>query len=66
VTAEPGVQPLRSPEDGWAVVLGTGYRGTFDHLGPDAQRRVQTSVLAAMDGVDAIQTNVVYAAARKG
>jgi SAM-dependent methyltransferase len=65
VAAEPGVQPVRSPEDGWAVVLGTGYRGTFDRLGPDAQQRVRTSVLAALDGVDAIQTNVVYASARK-
>jgi hypothetical protein len=65
VVAEEGVQPLRSPEDGWAVVLGTGYRGTLEQLSPAAGRRVRDSVLAALAGVTSIQTNVVYATARR-
>jgi hypothetical protein len=40
VEAESGNQPLRSPEDFWTIVLGSGYRATIDQLRPDERERV--------------------------
>src|SRR4029077_18234277 len=41
IVPEAGIQALRSPEDFWIVVLGSGYRDTIDHLEPDARERVR-------------------------
>jgi SAM-dependent methyltransferase len=65
--AEPGTHPLARPEDWWTVVLGTGYRATVDELGPAAAQRVRAAGVAWLrrHEVRELQTNVVYARARK-
>src|SRR4051794_37968978 len=65
--AEPGTHPLARPEDWWTVVLGTGYRATVDELNPAAAQRVRTASVGWLrrHEVRELQTNVVYARARK-
>jgi SAM-dependent methyltransferase len=67
VAVESGRQPLATPDDWWTIVLGTGYRATLERLGPEAAERVRRSNLAAVtaDGVTEVETNVIYALARK-
>jgi len=64
VEPEAGVQPLSNAEDFWKIVLGSGYRGTLDKLAPSARERVRDTVLRAVQGVDGVETNVLYAVAR--
>ena len=58
---------LRSPEDWWPMVLGTGYRGTIEQLDADAQDRVKTANLDFIRaaGVDSVEANVLYGVATK-
>jgi SAM-dependent methyltransferase len=65
VEAESGTQPVGGPDDWWAIVLGTGFRGTVERLGPEAGVRVRRANLAAAVGITEVETNVVYAIARK-
>ena len=65
--AVPGTQPLADPDDWWTVVLGTGYRATVEQLEPAAAQRVRAASVAWLRQHDVreLQTNVVYARARK-
>ena len=67
VEAEPGTHPLAGPEDWWTIVLGTGYRATVEQLDPAAARRVRAANLQWLrrHEVRELQTNVIYARARK-
>jgi hypothetical protein len=67
VVAEPGRQTLRSPDDWWTIVLGSGFRWTVDQLGPEAAEQVRSANLAELRRarVDAIETNAIFATARK-
>ncbi|HEV2458428.1 MAG TPA: methyltransferase domain-containing protein [Ktedonobacterales bacterium] len=64
---EDGIQLLRTPEDFWTIALGSGYRGTIEQLDPDVRERVRHATLADLQERDvrAIETNVIYARARK-
>ena len=68
VVAEEGYQVLRTPEDFWTIALGSGLRWTIDQMGTDAARGVKQEILNALSarGVDRVETNVIYAVARKG
>lgn len=48
-------------------MLGTGYRATVNQLDPAAAQRVRPASIARLreQGVRELQTNVVYARARK-
>jgi len=65
--SETGVHVLRSPEDWWAAVLGSGYRGTIEQLEPVEREQVRTANLTAIraSGVAAVEANVLYATAIK-
>jgi hypothetical protein len=65
--AESGLHPIASPEAWWAAVLGTGYRGTLDQLDAAGRERVRAANLdyIRQSGISAVETNVVYAIARK-
>jgi ubiquinone/menaquinone biosynthesis C-methylase UbiE len=65
VVAEPGSQPLNSPEAWWPMVMGSGYRGTIDQLDPAAREQVRDENLQFIQrgSVQAVETNVVYAIA---
>ena len=67
VVAEDGYQTLRSPDDWWTIVLGSGFRWTVEQLGRDAAERVRSANLAQMrrSNVKAVETNAIFATARK-
>lgn len=67
IAAESGMHPIGSADAAWALVLGTGYRGTFEQLAPDARGRVEARVraFATTSAVSSVETNVVYAVARR-
>jgi ubiquinone/menaquinone biosynthesis C-methylase UbiE len=68
VEAEEGVHPIPAPEDWWTVVMGSGYRGTIEALDPESRARVRERTLRALaaTGAREVETNVVYAVAKKG
>ena len=65
VVSETGVHSLRSAEDWWAAVLGSGYRGTLEQLEPAEREQVRAANLASIraNGVAAVEANVLYATA---
>jgi len=67
VVAESGRHPLSAPDDWWTVVLGSGYRGTIEQLDPEAQERIRRVNLTSVQNslIQEVETNVVYAVARK-
>jgi ubiquinone/menaquinone biosynthesis C-methylase UbiE len=67
VVAEAGHQNLRSPDDWWTIVLGSGFRWTVEQLGPEAAEQVRSANLAEMrrNRIDTVETNAVFATARK-
>jgi SAM-dependent methyltransferase len=67
VTPEEGEQPLRSIEDWWTVVLGSGYRWTIEQMSDGERARVRATNLKMLRvrGTTSIETNVIYAVAQK-
>jgi SAM-dependent methyltransferase len=67
VVAESGTHLLRSPEDWWSTVLGSGYRATVEQLESDARERVRRENLEYVraTGVREVEANVVYGVATK-
>ncbi|MGH6960222.1 MAG: class I SAM-dependent methyltransferase [Dongiaceae bacterium] len=67
IVDEDGRQELRSPDDWWTVVLGSGYRWTVDQMDDETIERVRAANLVPLrrNGVTSIETNVIYAVARK-
>jgi ubiquinone/menaquinone biosynthesis C-methylase UbiE len=67
ITAEDGRQELRSPDDWWTIVLGSGYRWTVDRMDEQTVERVRAANLEPLrqNRVTSIETNVIYAVARK-
>jgi ubiquinone/menaquinone biosynthesis C-methylase UbiE len=67
ITAEDGQQALHSPEDWWTVVLGSGYRWTVEQMSDEETARVKAANLKTLlnNGTKFIETNVIYAVAKK-
>jgi ubiquinone/menaquinone biosynthesis C-methylase UbiE len=67
VEAVSGSHPLRSPDDFWNIVLGSGYRATHDAMTTDEQRAVRRRVIdsLAQRSIASVETNVVFATAAK-
>jgi hypothetical protein len=67
VVAEAGRQDLRSPEDWWTIVVGSGFRSIVDRMGPETAGHVRETNLAQIrsQGITSVETNVIYAVARK-
>jgi hypothetical protein len=67
IAAVSGQQLLRSPDEWWTVVLGSGYRWTVEQLDVETAARVRAENLKTMRkrGVQFIETNVIYATATK-
>ena len=67
VAAEHGRQDLRSPEDWWTIVVGSGFRSIVDQMAPELAGRLREANLAAIRSHDitSVETNVIYAVARK-
>jgi hypothetical protein len=66
--AESGEHPIPSPEAWWAVVMGTGYRGTVEQLDDRQREHVRAANLdyIRQSRLSAVEANVVYAVATKG
>jgi ubiquinone/menaquinone biosynthesis C-methylase UbiE len=58
---------LRSPDDWWRIVMGTGYRGTIERLSLSERTAVREANLEFIrdHGIDRLPTNAVYAVATK-
>lgn len=59
--------PLRSPEDWWTIVMGTGYRGTVERLSVAERAAVREANLAFIRDheIATLPTNALYAVATK-
>jgi ubiquinone/menaquinone biosynthesis C-methylase UbiE len=68
IVAEEGRHAVVSPDDWWKIVLGTGYRGTIEQLDDQTRERVRKANIDWIEQHDVreVETNVVYAIARKG
>lgn len=64
---ESGTIQLARPEDWWKVALGSGLRWTIDNLKDEEAQHLRESNIrwAKENGIDSIETNVIYATARK-
>jgi len=58
---------LRSPEDWWPMVLGTGYRGTVEQLDVAQRESVRKHCFEYVrtNGVESVEANVLYGLATK-
>jgi len=67
VVAIDDTYPLRTPEDFWTIVLGSGYRATHDALTPREQALLRERVVSGLtaSNVTTVETNVIYATATK-
>ena len=67
IIAENRLHPIKSPEDWWTIVLGSGYRGTIEQLTLAERQKVKAANLAFIRDkkISAIETNVLYALAMK-
>jgi hypothetical protein len=67
ISAENRLHPISSADDWWAIVLGTGYRGTIEQLTEPERETVKQANLAFItdEKISAVETNVLYAVAAK-
>ena len=67
ISAENRLHPINSAEDWWAIVLGSGYRGTIEQLNLAERQKVKEANLAFIrdEKISTIETNVLYALATK-
>jgi hypothetical protein len=67
IEAEAGRHPLRAPEDWWTAVLGSGFRCTVEQMGPEVAAKAREANIRQFraSGAAEIETNVIYAVARK-
>jgi len=67
VVPESDAQPVNSPEDWWAAVAGSGYRGTVDQLSASEREQVRGQNLAFIRDhqIRSVEANVIYATGKK-
>ena len=67
IVADSGSQPVNSPSDWWAMIMGSGYRGTIEQLTPEAREQVlkENTDFIQRTALQSVECNVVYATAIK-
>ncbi len=67
VDGENRLQPINRPEDWWAIVCGSGYRGTLEQLVPLDRESVRRFHLEQIQksAVKAVQTDAIFAVGKK-
>jgi ubiquinone/menaquinone biosynthesis C-methylase UbiE len=67
IIAENRLHPIESAEEWWAIVLGSGYRGTIEQLTQAEREKVKEANLAFIsdEKISGVETNVLYALATK-
>ena len=60
-------QPVNSPDDWWAMVLGSGYRGTVDQLSAHdcEQVRAENLDFIRRERIHSVEANVIYSTGKK-
>jgi ubiquinone/menaquinone biosynthesis C-methylase UbiE len=63
IVAETDTQPVNSFEEWWAIILGSGYRGTVDQLSTAERERVesQNSDFMRAEKIRSVEASVLYA-----
>ena len=63
--AESDSQIVNEPEDWWAMIMGSGYRGTVEQLPPEDRERVRRANLEFIErsSLRELEANVIYASA---
>ena len=66
--AESDTQAVNAPEDWWAMIMGSGFRGTVEQLSPEERDRVRSANLDFIQrtSLRELEANVVYATAVRG
>ena len=67
VETEPRRQPVPTPEDAWALALGTGYRWNLEQMTPEEVETLRSRVVerARAERVADFDTTAIYAVARR-
>jgi len=67
IIAENRLHHIKSADDWWTIVLGTGYRGTIEQLTLAERQKVKEANLVFIrdENISALETNVLYALATK-
>jgi len=67
VEAEASRQPLRTADDWWTIVIGSGFVWTVDQMGTEAAEHARHDNLRSLEAQNAtfVETNAIYAVARK-
>jgi len=67
ISAENRLHPINSADDWWAIVSGSGYRGTIEQLTKTEREMVKQANLAFIieEKISAVETNVLYTLATK-
>lgn len=65
--AESDSQTINEPEDWWAMIMGSGYRGTVEQLSSEDRECVRRANLDFIQrtSLQALEANVIYASALK-
>ncbi len=65
--AESDSQTVNAPDDWWAMIMGSGYRGTVEQLSPEDRERVRRANFDFIQrtSVQELEANVIYATARR-
>jgi len=63
IVLEPGTHPVPREDDVWALLMGSGYRGTIEQLSAADRNRVQSEVMGQVRtrSVTGVRTDVLYA-----
>jgi SAM-dependent methyltransferase len=67
INAEDRLHSISSADDWWTIVLGSGYRGTIEQLTEAEREKVKEVNLSFIrdEKISAVETNVLYALAKK-
>jgi len=67
IKAEESRQPLRSAEDWWTIIIGSGFVWTVEQMDAETATHVREDNLRSLraDRANSIETNAIYAHARK-
>jgi len=65
--AESDYQQINAPRDWWAMIMGSGYRGTVAQLSPEDSERVRRANLEFIErtSLRELEANVIYASGRR-
>jgi hypothetical protein len=60
--AESDSQIVNAPDDWWAMIMGSGYRGTVEQLSPEDRERVHRANLDFIErtSLRELEANVIY------